>query len=75
MSGDRKSDKGNRPVWKSRRGFGTEVRSARTRPSNTTVRDLADDRFAAAVLGFIQTARVGTIEAGATAGRRESEGR
>ena len=51
-SGDRKGKNGKAHAWKSRRGFDLGVRSARVRPSNTTVRDLlANDRFTEAVLG------------------------
>ena len=49
-----------REPFKSRRGFGYQVRQARARPSNTSVRELlSDDRFTEAVLDFLRNTKVG----------------
>ena len=51
--------------FKSRKGFGFQVRQARARPRNTSERDLlSDDRYTEGVLGFIGATRVGEVKEG-----------
>ena len=64
ISGKRGKE-GSEGPYKSRRGFGVQVRQARARPSNTTVRELlSDDRYSEAVLGFLERTRVGEVKEG-----------
>lgn len=61
--GDRRHEFHGR--WKSKKGFGYQVRSSVTRSSNTPVWELlADERFTEAVLEFIRNTRVGRVKAG-----------
>lgn len=51
--------------WKSRKGFGYQVKPSAARPSNTSVWEfLAEERYADAVVKFIKDTRVGEIRAG-----------
>ena len=52
-------------MFKSGKGFGFHVRQARTRPRNTTVRELlSNSRYTEAVLDFLGRTRVGEVKEG-----------
>lgn len=57
-------EEGLKSRLKSRKGFGFRVRQATTRPSNTSIRDLLDDRCTEAVLAFLGATRVGEVKGG-----------
>ena len=62
-SGKRTEGRGN--VLKSRRGFDLQVRQARARPRNTSIRDLLlDGRYTEAVLVFLRAIPVGEVKEG-----------
>ena len=61
---DQREDGRGNP-FKSRKGFGLNVRQARARPSNTTIRELlSDSRYGEAVLDFLRKTRVGEVKEG-----------
>ena len=63
-SGER-DKKGTSRAFKSRKGFGCDVRQAKARPSNTSIRDLlSGDRYTEAVLRSLGDTRVGEVKAG-----------
>lgn len=50
--------------------FGYRVRHARARPNNTTIQKLlTDNRYVGAMLRFLRSTRVGTVEEGASRAR------
>ena len=64
ISGERGKE-GSGDPHKSRKGFGFQVRQARARPSNTTVRELlSDEKYSRAVLEFLDKTRVGEVKEG-----------
>ena len=57
--------KGQRSIFKSRKGFIPWASQARTGPSNTAIGDfLSDGRYTGAVLAFLRATRVGDIKEG-----------
>ena len=65
LSGKKGAKEGMGEPFKSRRGFGFQVKQARARPSNTTVRELlSNNRYTEAVLVFLRKTRVGEIKDG-----------
>ena len=67
ISGKRGKEKNDRDegLFKSRKGFGFQVRQARARPSNTTIRELlSNSRYTDAVLDFLGKTRVGEVKEG-----------
>ena len=51
-----------RTPFKSRKGFVYRARQARTRPSNTSVRNMLSDDYTEARLAFIGAMRVGEVQ-------------
>ena len=64
-SGDREED-GGKHVLKSGKGFGYDIRKAKIRPSNASIRDLlGNDTFTDAILSFPKDTKVGIVKEGA----------
>ena len=64
ISGKKNREEGIDRPFKSRKGFGYHVRQSGARPSNTTIRELLDERYREAVLKFLGSTRVGEVKAG-----------